>query len=111
MARFKQDIVQIDSGSTASEGSNTDGMLLSAILFPSTMTGTTVTMQWASSPGGWKDVKETDGSAVSYTVLIDSMGGSPHVDFINRVDEDLDLLPEPLVGLGVIKMGVGSMGV
>ena len=43
MARFKQDIVQIDSGSTASEGSNTDGMLLSAILFPSAMTGTTKT--------------------------------------------------------------------
>ena len=45
------------------------------------------------------------------SLLIDSMDGSPHVDFINRVDEDLDLLPEPLVGLGVIKMGVGSMGV
>ena len=45
------------------------------------------------------------------SLLIDSMGGSPHVDFINRVDEDLDLLPEPLVGLGVFKMGVGSMGV
>ncbi len=73
MARFKQDIVQIDSGSTASEGSNTDGMLLSAILFPSTMTGSTVTMQWASSPGGWKDVKETDGSAVSYTVSTDDV--------------------------------------
>ena len=65
MARFKQDIVQIDSGSTASEGSNTDGMLLSGIIFPSAMTGSTITIQWASSPGGWKDVKETDGSAVS----------------------------------------------
>ena len=43
--------------------------------------------------------------------LIDSIAGSPHVDFIDRVDEDLDLLPEPLVGLGIIKMGVGSMGV
>ena len=73
MARSKQDIVQIDSGSTASEGSNTDGMLLAAILFPSAMTGTTVTMQWASSPGGWKDVKETDGSAVSYTVSTDDI--------------------------------------
>ena len=47
MARFKQDLVQIDSGSTASEGSNTDGMLLSAIIFPSAMTGATVTLQWA----------------------------------------------------------------
>jgi hypothetical protein len=45
------------------------------------------------------------------SLRIDSMGGSPHVDYVNRVDEDLDLLPEPLVGLGVIKMGVGSMGV
>jgi hypothetical protein len=73
MARFKQDIVQIDSGSTASEGSNTDGMLLSAIIFPSAMTGTTITMQWASSPGGWKNVVETDGTAVSYTVTADSV--------------------------------------
>ena len=45
------------------------------------------------------------------SLSMDSMGGSPHVDFTNRVDEDLDLLPEPLVGLGVIKLGVGSMGV
>mgnify|MGYP001304837699 FL=1 len=45
------------------------------------------------------------------SLLIDSIAGSPHVDFIDRVDEDLDLLPEPLVGLGIIKMGVGSMGV
>jgi len=45
------------------------------------------------------------------SLTIDSIAGLPHVDFINRVDEDLDLLPEPLVGLGVIKMGVGSMGV
>ena len=45
------------------------------------------------------------------SLRIDSMGGSPHVDYVNRVDEDLDLLPEPLVGLGVIQMGVGSMGV
>jgi hypothetical protein len=73
MARFKQDVVQIDSGSTASEGSNTDGMLLSAILFPSAMTGATVTFQWASSPGGWKNVVETDGTAVTYTVTTDSI--------------------------------------
>jgi hypothetical protein len=73
MARFKQDLVQIDSGSTASEGSNTDGMLLSGIIFPSAMTGSTITIQWASSPGGWKDVKETDGSAVSYTISTDDV--------------------------------------
>tara|TARA_X000001388_G_C2224271_1_gene120526 strand:- start:1346 stop:1678 length:333 start_codon:yes stop_codon:yes gene_type:complete len=73
MARFKQDLIQIDSGSTASEGSNTDGMLLSGIIFPSAMTGSTITIQWASSPGGWKDVKETDGSAVSYTISTDDV--------------------------------------
>ena len=38
------------------------------------------------------------------SLIIDSIAGSPHVDFIDRVDEDLDLLPEPFVGLGVIKM-------
>ena len=73
MARFKQDLVQIDSGSTASEGSNTDGMLLSAIIFPSAMTGATVTLQWASSPGGWKNVVETDGTAVTYTITANSV--------------------------------------
>jgi hypothetical protein len=45
------------------------------------------------------------------SLVMDSIAGSPHVDFINRIDEDIDLLPEPLVGLGVIKLGVGSMGV
>ena len=73
MARFKQDVVQIDSGSTASEGSNTDGMLLSAIIFPSAMTGATVTLQWASSPGGWKNVVETDGTVITYTVTTNSV--------------------------------------
>ena len=73
MARFKQDLIQIDSGSTASEGSNTDGMLLSAIIFPSAMTGATVTLQWASSPGGWKNVVETDGTAVTYTITANSV--------------------------------------
>jgi|TARA_A100001011_G_C13674982_1_gene581240 hypothetical protein len=68
MARSKQDVVQIDSGSTASAGSNTDGMLLAGIVLPSAMTGSTITIQFASSPGGWVDVKETDGSALSYTV-------------------------------------------
>ena len=40
-------------------------------------------------------------------------GGGLAIDTIGNlpIDEDLDLLPEPLVGLGVIKMGVGSMGV
>ena len=45
------------------------------------------------------------------SLLIDSIAGSPHVDFIDRIDEDIDLLTEPFVGLGVIKMGVGSMGI
>ena len=73
MARFKQDIVQIDNGSTASEGSNTDGMLLSEIIFPSAMTGSTITMQWASSTSGWKNFVETDGTVITYTVTTNSV--------------------------------------
>lgn len=40
------------------------------------------------------------------SLLIDSIGGLP-------IDEDIDLLPEVStpVGLGVMQMGVGSMGI
>lgn len=39
------------------------------------------------------------------SLLIDTIGGLP-------LDEDIDLLPDILsVGLGVMQMGVGSMGV
>ena len=46
----------------------TDGMLLSGIVSSPAMTGSTITIQFASSPGGWVDIKETDESALSYTV-------------------------------------------
>lgn len=39
------------------------------------------------------------------SLLIDSIGGLP-------IDEDIDLLPDPIPeGLGVMQMGVGSMGI
>jgi hypothetical protein len=39
------------------------------------------------------------------SLLIDTIGNLP-------IDEDIDLLPDPVpVGMGVLKLGVGSMGV
>ena len=35
--------------------------------------GTTITFKWSSDGAAWKDVKETDGSTVSYTVSADDV--------------------------------------
>ena len=37
------------------------------------MTGSTVTFKFSTDGSSWKDVKETDGSAVSYTVSADDV--------------------------------------
>lgn len=38
------------------------------------------------------------------SLLIDTIGGLP-------LDEDIDLLPDPPVGMGVMQIGVGSFGI
>jgi len=54
----------------------TDGMLLAGFIPNSAFNGTTVTFQWSADQDGggtYIDVKETDGSAVSYTVAADKL--------------------------------------
>ena len=54
----------------------TGGMLLAGFIPNSAFNGTTVTFQWSATEGGggtYIDVKETDGSAVSYTVAADKL--------------------------------------
>ena len=58
---------------TQSPGIPTDGMLLAGFIPNAAFNGTTVTFQWSPDQDGggtYIDVKETDGSAVSYTVAV-----------------------------------------
>ena len=43
-------------------------MLLTGIVFPAAMTGTAITFDFLRWNSTWVDVKETDGTDVSYTV-------------------------------------------
>ena len=51
--------------------------LLTGIVFPATMTGTAVTFDFSVDGTNWYDVKETDGTDVSYTI---SAGDAVRVD-------------------------------
>ena len=64
----KQALIDISADASNSLGVSSDGMLLCGIQFPAAMTGTSVTFDFALDNSTWADVKETDGSAVSYTV-------------------------------------------
>ena len=68
--RTKSEVALIDISSDASNSLavNCDNMLLCGIVFPSAMTGTAVTFDFALGNSTWADVKETDGTEVSYTV-------------------------------------------
>lgn len=87
--------IDVSESTTVSTAVDTDGLLLSGIIFPAAMTGTAVTFQVASTNTGgtFKALKETDGTDVSYTVTADS-----HV----RVD------PSGWAGVGAIKVVSGS---
>mgnify|MGYP003631397462 FL=1 len=61
---------------TQSPGIPTDGMLLAGFIPNAAFNGTTVTFQWSPDQDGggtYIDVKETDGSAVSYTVAANKL--------------------------------------
>lgn len=87
--------IDISESTTISTAVDTDGLLLSGIIFPSAMTGSAVTFQVASTNTGgtFKALKETDGTDVSYTITADS-----HV----RVD------PSGWAGVGAIKVVSGT---
>ena len=73
----KNALIDVSGSNTSSDGVSTDGMLLTGIIFPSAMTGSTVTFDFSTDNNSWVDVVETDGTEVSYTV---SAGNVTRVD-------------------------------
>ncbi len=73
----KQVLIDVSADATNSSGAQCDGLLLSGIEFPATMTGTAVTFDFSYDGSSWVDVVETDGTEVSYTV---SAGNVVRVD-------------------------------
>ena len=68
MIKSKTCLIDISADNNNSLGVQTEGMLLCGIQFPAAMTGTNITFDFAMDNSTWVDVKETDGSDVSYTV-------------------------------------------
>ena len=66
--RSKTALIDISADNNDSLGVQTEGMLLCGIQFPAAMTGTAITFDFAMDNSTWLDVKETDGTEVSYTV-------------------------------------------
>ena len=64
----KEVTIDISANTTQSSSVNTDGMLLTGIVFPAAMTGTAVTFDFSIDGTKFYDVVETDGTEVSYTV-------------------------------------------
>jgi len=73
----KEALIDVSADASNSLKVNTDGMLLSGIVFPAAMTGTAVTFDFSVNGTNWYDVKETDGTDVSYTI---SVGDAVRVD-------------------------------
>ena len=64
----KQALIDVSADASNSLGVKTDGMLLCGVQFPAAMTGTAVTFDFSMDNSAFLDVKETDGTDVSYTV-------------------------------------------
>ena len=61
-------LIDVSADASNSLGVKTDGMLLCGVQFPAAMTGTAVTFDFSMDNSAFLDVKETDGTDVSYTV-------------------------------------------
>ena len=64
----KEVLIDVSADANNSSAAQCDGLLLSGIVFPAAMTGTTVSFDFAFDGSTWVDVVETDGTEVSYTV-------------------------------------------
>ena len=64
----KQALIDISADNNNSLGVKTDGMLLCGVQFPAAMTGSNITFDFSMDNSTFVDVKETDGTDVSYTV-------------------------------------------
>ena len=58
---------------TQSPAIPTDGLLLTGLWPNTAFNGTSISLQWSPDGTTFYDVKETDGSAVSYTVAADKV--------------------------------------
>ena len=68
MIKSKEALIDVSADASNSLGVKTDGMLLCGVQFPAAMTGSTVTFDFSMDNTTFLDVKETDGTDVSYTV-------------------------------------------
>ena len=68
MIKSKQALIDISADNNNSLGVKTEGMLLCGVQFPAAMTGSAITFDFSMDNSTFIDVKETDGSDVSYTV-------------------------------------------
>ena len=68
MIKSKQALIDISADNNNSLGVQTEGMLLCGIQFPAAMTGSNISFDFALDNSTWVDVKETDGTDVTYTV-------------------------------------------
>ena len=66
----KTALIDISADNNNSLGVQTEGMLLCGIQFPAAMTGSNVTFDFSMDNSTFVDVKETDGSDVTYTVSV-----------------------------------------
>ena len=78
MIKSKTALIDISADNNNSLGVQTEGMLLCGIQFPAAMTGSNVTFDFSMDNTTFVDVKETDGSDVTYTVSVgDMVRGDP----------------------------------
>jgi phage protein U len=60
MQLSKQVLIDVSEDASNSTGVQTDGLLLSGIVFPATMTGANVTFDFSFDGSTWVDVAETN---------------------------------------------------
>ena len=77
MQLSKKVLIDVSADASNSTGVQTDGLLLSGIVFPATMTGANVTFDFSFDGTTWVDVVETDNTEVTYVV---SAGNVVRVD-------------------------------
>ena len=70
MIKSKQALIDISADNNNSLGVQAEGMLLCGIQFPAAMTGSNISFDFSMDNSSFVDVKETDGSDVSYTVSV-----------------------------------------
>ncbi len=63
-------LIDVSADNNDSLGVQTEGMLLCGVQFPAAMTGSAITFDFSMDNTTWMDVKETDGTEVSYTVSV-----------------------------------------